>query len=52
MKKYIKPDAEIVKFEITDTITDGSGVFDPFAVNAVDEGVYLEADGYMAPTLE
>ncbi len=50
MKKYIKPDVEIVKFDIVDVINDSS--WDPFAVNAVDEGVYLEADGYMTPVVE
>ena len=50
MKKYIKPDAEIVKFDIVDVINDS--VWDPFAVNAVDEGVYIEGDGYLAPVIE
>ncbi len=51
MKKYIKPDVEIIKFDIVDVIT-YSSEWDPFAVNAVDEGVYLEADGYMTPVAE
>ncbi|MBQ3499186.1 MAG: hypothetical protein IJA87_08670 [Clostridia bacterium] len=52
MKKYIKPDAEIIKFDIADVITD-SGVFNPFAQNAVDEQVYVEGDGYvMTPDIE
>lgn len=52
MKKYIKPDVEIIKFDIADVITN-SGVFNPFAQNAVDEQVYVESDGYvMAPEVE
>lgn len=52
MKKYIKPDAEIIKFDIVDVITN-SNIFDPFAQNAVDEQVYVEADGYvMTPDVE
>lgn len=52
MKKYIKPDAEIIKFDITDVITD-STIFNPFAQNAVDEGVYVESDGYyMTPDMQ
>ena len=48
MKKYIRPDVEIIKFNIEDIITDSA--FNPFAVNAVDEQVYVEGDGYlMAP---
>ncbi len=52
MKKYIKPDAEIVKFDIVDVVTASDGAFNPFAQNAVDEGVYVEADGYMTPVVE
>lgn len=52
MKKYIKPDAEIVKFDIVDVVTAGDSAFDQFAKNAVDEGVYVEADGYMTPVVE
>ncbi len=51
MKKYIKPDVEIVKFDIADVITD-SNPYDPFALNAVDEGVYVESDGYLMTTEE
>lgn len=51
MKKYIKPDVEIVKFEIVDIITD-SLEYDPFAANAVDEDVYIEPDGYLTPVVE
>lgn len=53
MKKYIKPDAEIVKFNIVDdtTVADESA-FNPFAVNAVDEGAFVEPDGYMTPVVE
>ena len=51
MKKYIKPDAEIIKFDIVDVITNST--FDPFAQNAVDEGVYVESDGYyMTPDIQ
>ncbi len=50
MKKYIKPDVEIVKFEIVDIITDS--ILDPFAANAVDEDVYIEPDGYLTPVVE
>ena len=46
MKKYIKPDVEITKFDIADVITN-SGVFNPFAANAVEEEVYVESDGYI-----
>jgi|GEM_PF-5519327 len=46
MKKYIKPDVEITKFDIADVITD-SNIFNPFAVNAVDEDVYVEDEGYI-----
>ena len=45
MKKYVKPDAEITKFDIADVIT--SSAFNPFAQNAVEEGVYIESDGYI-----
>ncbi len=45
MKKYIKPDVEITKFDIVDVIT--ASVFDPFVQNAVDEGVFVESDGYL-----
>lgn len=46
MKKYIKPDVEITKFDIADVITD-SNVFNPFAPNAVEEEIYVESDGYI-----
>lgn len=46
MKKYIKPDVEVTKFDIADVITDSS-IFNPFAQNAVEEGVYIESDGYI-----
>lgn len=46
MKKYIKPDVEITKFDIADVIT-SSDVFNPFAANAVEEEVYVESDGYI-----
>ncbi|MBQ5823743.1 MAG: hypothetical protein IIW48_02935 [Clostridia bacterium] len=46
MKKYIKPDVEVTKFDIADVVTD-STVFNPFAQNAVDEGVYVESEGYL-----
>lgn len=46
MKKYIRPDAEITKFDIADVITD-STIYNPFAQNAVDDGVYVESDGYV-----
>ena len=46
MKKYIKPDVEITKFDIADVITD-SNIFNPFAVNAVEEDVYVEDEGYI-----
>ena len=55
MKKYIKPDAEIVKFDIVDITTAGESIYNPlnpFANNAVDEGVYVEADGYMTPVVD
>ena len=45
MKKYIKPDVEITKFDIVDVVTDS--IVNPFAQNAVDEGVYVESDGYL-----
>lgn len=45
MKKYIKPDAEITKFDIADVITQSA--FNPFAQNAVEEDVFVESDGYM-----
>ena len=52
MKKYVKPDAEIVKFDIADVITN-SGVFNSFAQNAIDEQVYVEGDGYvMTPDVQ
>lgn len=47
MKKYVKPDAEIIKFDIADVVTDSTGVFNPFAQNAIDEQVYVEGDGYV-----
>lgn len=53
MKKYIKPDAEIVKFDIVDVTTAASS--DPFDFNSVyveGEGVYAEGDGYMTPVVE
>lgn len=46
MKKYIKPDVEITKFDIVDVITN-SDFFNPFAANAVEEEVYVESDGYI-----
>lgn len=46
MKKYVKPDAEIIKFDIADVITN-STIFNPFAQNAIDEQVYVEGDGYV-----
>ncbi len=52
MKKYIKPDAEIVKFDIADVVTAGDSAFNPFVENAVDEGVFVESDGYMTPVVE
>ena len=54
MKKYIKPDAEIVKFDIVDVVTadPNSGLYLPTFPNAVDEGVYVEADGYMTPVVD
>lgn len=45
MKKYIKPDVEITKFDIVDVVT--NSIFDLYAQNAVDEGVYVESDGYL-----
>ena len=51
MKKYIKPDAEIVKFDIVDVITE-SNEWDPFALNAVDEGAFVEPEGYLTPVVE
>ena len=51
MKKYIKPDAEIIKFDIADVVTDS--VFNPFAQNAIDEQVFVEGDGYvMTPDVQ
>lgn len=51
MKKYIKPDAEIIKFDIEDVITNST--FNPFAQNAIDEQVYVEGDGYvMTPDVQ
>ena len=54
MKKYIKPDAEIIKFDIDDIVTaSNGGAFNPFAQNAIDEQVYVEADGYvMTPDVQ
>ncbi len=53
MKKYIKPDAEIIKFDIIDIVTNSSGAFNPFAQNAIDEQVYVEGDGYvMTPDVQ
>ena len=51
MKKYVKPDAEIIKFDIADVIT--NSIFDLFAQNAIDENVYVESDGYyMSPDIQ